>query len=185
MHRLVYIVLLSTCAPAFAQRLNFYKEDITLRLDCNHLSVEGYYWFANSSKVTISSEIFYPFPFDAGGLIDSIGVLNLTAGEETRFKKEEQFGISFFVAVESSDSVLLQINYRQQLNSDSAVYILKSTKNWGKPLDVAEFKLITPDSLTIKQTTYPPDELFEMAHRKIYVWRRRHFWPEHNMVFYW
>lgn len=182
MSKLLYIFLL-TCSFAFGQRINFHREDVTCRLDGEYLRVEGYYWFSNESNVAVRSEIYYPFPHDSGGLVDSMKVYNLTRGQET-FIGVEKFGLSFFVDIEPSDTSLFQIKYRQRLNSDSAVYILKTTKSWGKPLDVAEFKLMVPDSLKIKHFTYPPDQLYKIEKLCIYLWKRQCFMPDRNLVFY-
>lgn len=169
---------------AFAQRADFFKEDITFRLDGVYLSVEGYYWLANPSKAPLNSDIYYPFPINAGDQIDSIRVYNLSVGQETGFAKEGKFGISFLLHIASLDTVLLQIKYRQKLNADSAVYILKTTRGWGKPLDDAEFKLITPGSFMIKKFSYPPDASYELENLRIYRWKRKNFMPTEDMIFF-
>jgi hypothetical protein len=168
----------------FGQRADFFKEDITFRLDGSYLNVEGYYWFSNHSEKPVNSDIYYPFPYDAGQQIDSINIFNISIGQETRFKKEGKNGISFSLKIAPLDTVLLKIKFRQELNADSAVYILKTTQNWGKSIDHAEYKLITPRSLFIKKFSYAPDKSYEIEKFRIYYWKKDNFMPVQDMIFY-
>jgi len=169
---------------ALGQRADFFKEDITFRLDATYFRVEGYYWFANHSAAPLNSEVYYPFPTYAGDQIDSIRIYNISAGRESGFKREDKFGISFVLHLASLDTAMLQIKYRQKLTADSAVYVLKTTQGWGRPLDDAEFKLITPDSFMITKFSYPPDESFALDKLRIYHWKKRNFMPAEDMTFY-
>lgn len=176
-------LLLLLSVVAFGQRAIFFKEDITFRLDGIHFHIEGYYWFANHSEKPVKSEIYYPFPTYAGAQIDSIRVYNISAGRETGFHQEDKFGISFMLHFASLDTILLQIKYRQKLKADSAVYILQTTRGWGKPLEDAEFKLITPVSVKIKKFSYPPDQSYELEKFRIYRWKWKDFMPTDDMIF--
>lgn len=167
----------------FGQRPDFFREDITFRLDSTFLSVEGFYWFANHSDATIHSEIFYPFPYEEGEFVDSIRVYHVFDGCEVRYRREGVFGIAFPLHLSGCDTVLLQIRYRQKIKERRAVYILKTTQGWGKPLDVAEFKLITPITLYIQTFSYPPDTSYRIQNLKINVWKKEQFMPEQDMVF--
>jgi hypothetical protein len=82
------------------------------------------------------------------------------------------------------DTVLFQIGYRQKLNSDSAIYILKTTKGWGKPMDWAEYKLIVPDYMSIKKFSYSPDKTYKIEKNTIYYWKKLNFMPNEDMIFY-
>ena len=169
---------------AFGQRADFFQEDITFRLDGVYLNVEGYYWFSNHSDKIVNIDIFYPFPYHCGEQIDSIQIYNISYGQETKFKKESKYGISFKMHLAAFDTVLFQIKYKQKLNADSAKYILKSTQSWGKPIKYTEYKLITPDSLFIKKFSYPPDKSYEFENVRIYYWKKENFLPIQDMVFY-
>lgn len=178
------LILFFVCATISGQRADFFKEDITFRLDGIHFNVEGYYWFTNSSNEVVKSNIFYPFPNYANEKIDSVNVFNISAGQQAEFVKEGKHGISFNMFIQPGDTALFQIGYRHELASDSAVYILRTTKGWGKPLSQAEFKLVVPDSLGIKKFSYPPDKSYNIQGLKIYHWKMENFMPEKDMVFY-
>jgi hypothetical protein len=183
MKKAFYLLVLLN-SVVIGQRADFFKEDITFRLDSSYMNVEGYYWFSNHSDKPILSDIYYPFSYDTGQQIDSINIFNISIGQETRFKKESKYGISFPLRLAPLDTVLLKIKYKQNLNADSAIYILKTTQFWGKPIDHAEYKLITPISLYIKKFTYPPDKTYEIEKLRIYYWKRNNFMPVQDMIFY-
>ena len=127
----ILILFLLFAALAYGQRADFYKEDITFRLDSVSFDVDGYYWFANRNTLPVNSDIFYPFPQNTGGAIDSVRLYNISAGQMTKYKQEGNFGISFQLFIAPKDSLLFQIGYRQQVKNDSAVYILKATAGLG------------------------------------------------------
>lgn len=176
--------LFFVCLPIYGQRADFFREDVTFRLDGFFLNVEGYYWFLNHSSKPVHSNIFYPFPNYSGEKIDSIRLYNLSAGRETEFKRESKYGISFDLSIASFDTVLFQVGYRQELKGDSAVYILKTTQGWGQPIDRAEFRLVVPDSLIVKKFSYPPDKSYLIEKKKIYIWKMKDFMPVRDMVYY-
>jgi hypothetical protein len=178
-----FYLLIILCSFSFSQRANFFKEDITFRLDSMHLNVEGYYWFSNISHTSIATEMFYPFPYTYGDTIDSIRIYNISIGQKHPFKLEGCNGISFYLFIAPHDTVIFQIGYRQKLISDSAVYLLKTTQNWGKPLAHAEYKLLVTEPLVIKHFSYPPTKSYEIQNEKIYYWEMNDFMPDHDMLF--
>ncbi len=152
-------------------------------MDSISFDVDGYYWFANNSSGFVNSEIFYPFPHHKENEIDSIRLFNLTTGKETKFTIEQN-GISFNLIIAPFDTVLFQIGYRQKLNCDSVVYILRTTKGWGKPLKLAEYKLVTPKTFLVKNISYPPDKKYEIDKYRIFYWKKENFMPDKDMIFY-
>ena len=179
-----FYLLITLCSFSFGQRASFFKEDITFRLDSNHLNVEGYYWFCNTSHTSIATEIFYPFPYTFGEIIDSIRIYNISMGQKHPYKLEGRNGISFYLYIAAHDTALFQIGYRQKLTKDSAVYILNTTQAWGKPLIHAEYKLLVPESFVIKHFSYPPNKSYEIQNEKIYYWEMNDFMPTRDMIFY-
>ena len=181
MKQAICIILLG-CSLVYGQRAKFIREDITIHLDGKRMFVEGYYWFVNPAPGPVDTEIFYPFPYRAGKAIDSVGVFDLNAGGRLVFKCEEQFGISFNLYIPPKDTTVLKIQYHQELNSDSAVYILRTTQGWAAPLTQAEFKLVTPGNLKIVEFPWPPDKTYNLDDQLIYYWRKNEFMPDHDLV---
>jgi len=182
MKNFVFIFFLLAITTS-SQRADFFREDITFRLDSTYFDVEGYYWFANHFAEMVKSEIFYPFPNGQSGTIDSIRLYNISSGNIVGYKKEGSSGISFLMSIDPFDTLLFQIGYRQKIIGDSAIYILRTTQGWGKPILLAEYKLIVPDSFRLKQFTYQPDKSYKMEKFIIYYWRKDNFMPDKEMIF--
>lgn len=180
----IFYFLVVVCPFTYGQRADFCKEDITFHLDGVHLNVEGYYWLSNNSDNPVAGDIFYPFPNFSNEKIDSIRLYNISAGQKTRYRLDGMSGISFDLFISPHDTTIFQIGYRQELNSDSAIYILRTTQGWGKPLNHAEYKLLVPDTLVIKKFSYPPIKTYNIQSEKIYYWEMENFMPEHDMIFY-
>lgn len=178
------ILLLLLCSCTFAQRADFFREDITFRLDSLRLDVDGYYWFTNHSGKPVTSEIYYPFPDYAGGMIDSVRLFNISDSKKTSYVSDGRKGIYFTMEIAPMDTILFQIGYRQELNKDSAVYILTSTQQWGKAISLAEYKLIVPDSVKVKRFSYPPLNSYKFEDFSLYYWKIKNFMPDKNMIFY-
>ncbi len=178
---LLFLFLFSSLT--LAQRADFFKEDLTFRLDSTHFDVNGFYWFLNNNDKPVFSEIFYPFPSAFGSEIDSIRLFNISAGQKTKYNLESGRGIYFNLYILPGDTVLFQIGYRQKLNSDGALYILRSTQAWGKPLKHAEYKLITSKYFKIREFSYKPEKIYNIEDKKIYYWKMENFMPQKDMAF--
>jgi hypothetical protein len=179
----IFLVVLSSCI--LSQDLNFIREDITFNLDTACFKVEGFYWFHNSSSEETGQLIYYPFPVsDKKGIIDSVDVIDITASIRRNIVDLTDNGFYFFVSLPPQDTGLYRITYRQKLYADSAVYILRSTASWGKPLESAEFKLIVNNPELVKSFSYSPDTTYNIEDKIIYYWKRDNFMPEKDMVFH-
>jgi hypothetical protein len=179
-----FFVLFFICSFAYSQRANFFKEDITFRLDGICLNVEGYYWFSNNSTTSVATDIFYPFPAYSGEKIDSIRLYNISRGQEVHYTLDGTHGISFDLFINPHDTAVFLIGYREKLFGDSASYVLRTTQSWGKPLNHAEYKLLVPDSLVMKGFSYPPIKMYMIQGETIYYWEMDNFMPTRDMIFY-
>ncbi len=179
-----YLLLFILSSITFAQTTDFFKEDITFYMDSTYFSANGFYWFANNSGKPIQNNIFYPFPNNSNEKIDSIAVFNLSSERYINFIHEGKHGITFDMFIEPYDTVIFQIKYRQKLNSDSAVYILRTTQKWSKPLKYSEYKLIVSKSFKINKFSYTPLKSYEIQNKKIYFWKMKIFMPLKDMIFY-
>ena len=179
-----YLLFFFLSSTILAQTTDFFKEDITFYMDSIYFRVNGYYWFSNNSDKPIQNDIYYPFPNYSNEKIDSITVFNLSSGINTNFVHQGEHGISFDMFLEPHDTIIFQIKYRQELISDSAVYILRTTQNWLKPLKYSEYKLIVSKYFKISKFSYPPLRSYEIQNKKIYFWKMKNFMPLKDMIFY-
>jgi hypothetical protein len=169
-----------------AQRLDFYMEDLNFYLDTNSFKVDGYYYLSNSDTANINQLIFYPFPQKAGlGRVDTIIVYDeMMEKELVVTSAKNNSGVSFPLSVEGLGFRKIRISYRQSLKGNHAVYILKTTQNWGKPLATANYTLTVPDRIRIDSLSYIADSVNQSPGKKIYYWNKKDFSPREDFNIY-
>jgi len=170
----------------YSQKLSFYKEDLNFYINKNNFIVDGYYYLSNSDSSKVSQFIFYPFPTKPYfGNVDSISVFDDTFKKEISFiKAKDNSGITFPLQMESYGFRKIKIIYRQQLKNNIAEYILTTTKSWGKPLELANYKLFVSDKIKIDSLSYPADSSKFINNKHIYYWSKKNFLPQKDFIFY-
>jgi hypothetical protein len=75
--------------------------------------------------------------------------------------------------------------YEQKLKSNTARYIVKTTRQWQRPLNLARFEITLPKNLSNYKISYPADSIKEEnGQRKIYF-TRRNFFPKQDVIINW
>lgn len=179
------ITFLFICfSNVIAQSVDFYREDITFRLSDTKFQVDGIYYFYNNTDQKQKNLIYFPVkPICANNKIDSIQVINLSKMKVVSISQKTANGFIFVLEANAQDSTLYQIKYQQDICSDSAIYILKSTQKWGKPLVAGQYKLIVPNSIKINHSSYEPDKKYYFNDFYVYAWQERDFYPNRDMIF--
>jgi hypothetical protein len=174
------------CAPCvLSQEVEFFKENISFQLTRETFFIDGYYWFSNPSDKNAEKIIFYPFGNTTSmEVIDSIEVFNMTKRFVQHVSKRTEGGIYFIATLAARDTVVYRVMYRQKLIYDSVRYILRSTRQWGKPLESAEFTLRVRSPIDMLSCTYRPDTLYSIQGEKIYYWKMKNFLPDYDLVFH-
>jgi hypothetical protein len=165
------------------QEIHFVKEDITFHLSRESFVVDGYYWFYNPSRVLTERLIYYPFPVvGKSSAVDSVDIFDITDGTQPKISDRTETGLSFVLALTGHDTALYHIAYRQKICDDSAVYILRSTQAWNRPLEYAEYKLVIEDSTVVTGFSYEPVKRYDIEGKQIFLWRRTDFMPDRDFV---
>jgi len=179
---LINLFFLSNVA---SQNLQFYREDLTFEIKDNFFYVDGIYNFCNNGEKEIQQVLFYPFPVDSiYGVVDSINAFDVNAKTLNIITNIAEKGFYFKIKLQSYGIGKYKISYRQKLLKNKAEYILVTTRKWGKPLERAQFKLITPVGLKIISISYKPDSIKQLNNKMFYYWNKKDFMPDRNMLFY-
>ena len=177
------ILILFLSLNLFAQSIDFYKEDITFKLNKTKFYISGLYHFKNTSDKLQKSLIYFPvIPTCITNKADSINIINLSNLQHVPYNRKTS-GFTFLLESKANDSTIYQIEYEQDICGDSALYILESTQKWVKPLRSGIYKLIVPDSLEIEFLSYEPDSIYSFTNYKIYYLYKINFFPDRNLVF--
>jgi hypothetical protein len=166
-------------------RLSFMQEDLDFKLSRHTFTVDGSYWFSNDSDDAIKQALFYPYPQD-----DFLGkseflkleLINPPSGQSVKKLSESDKGFWFEVTLPAKTIMECRIAYRQKLKANKAKYIIMTTKSWGKPLELAVFKLKVPRGLKITKLPLDNPSVKSTWFHTTYSWERKNFWPEADFI---
>ncbi|MFW6225107.1 MAG: hypothetical protein ACOC4B_02465 [Bacteroidota bacterium] len=155
------------------QKIEFIGERIDFAINSDRFSINGIYYFSNSSEQEIKQTILFPFSKNT----DSVSVkrvYNLTYSENLSFQELEN-AVAFKILVLPKDTVKINIAYSQNTVKEN-IYILESTQTWGQALKRADYSLNYDTSVQIDKLSIKPDSL----ENNVYYWKRKDFYPNEN-----
>jgi hypothetical protein len=173
---IILSVLQSYCLPLNSQDLQFYREDITFKLNENYMATDACYYFCNTGNKDVKTQLFYPFPENTLEQIDTLMILDLDTHEVISYRKGKT-GVFFGISVKAYGQSAYRIYFQQWLTGNNFKYILTSTKNWGRALEFANFELLAPVSLSIDSISYPADTSYIKDNLQFYFWKKKDFMP--------
>lgn len=176
------IFLILSFGNIYSQNLEFYREDICFEIKDQYFYVDGVYYFCNVGKDSVKSLLFYPFPNDSTyGKVDSIYITSVTDSSNA-ILDVSQSGAQFVVRIKPYGSNKFNISYRQKISGGKAEYILLTTRQWGKPFEQVNYKLILPDNIKVLSLSYLSDSSYTINHKVVYLWHKENFMPDKNMM---
>ena len=180
----IIVILFFFGSILLAQSVDFYKEDITFKLNKNKFCVDGIYYFRNNTDKIQKDLIYFPVKsICPNSEADSVNVFNLSKMLSVKISKKSANGFFFILEVDAGDSAHYQIKYQQDICCDSVLYILKSTQRWGKPLSSGIYKLLAHKSIKVNYFSYEPDKEYNIDDFYIYSWKKKDFFPNQDIVF--
>jgi hypothetical protein len=180
---LLFILIANTAAQA--QELEFYKEDLNFTIRKGFFYVDGIYYFSNPGGESVRKVLFYPFPTSDTfyGPVKDVSILEIADSNTNRLIKQTRNGAMFAIDLPPYESTKFRIRYTQPVYGNRSEYILTTTQNWGKPLELAHYSLTVPPELVNLQFSIPPDSTQRVGTDAIYYWERKNFIPDTNMIF--
>lgn len=184
MKRLLILVLIIGLIPEVkSQKIEFFSEDLTFKLQPDIFEVDGLYFFRNITDSEVQQVLFYPFPdVEKYGEISFVSIK--TQGDTaSMLLRQTERGAFFRVELQPNEELAYHIIYRQKIKSKKAKYIIVTTQKWGKPFETAEYRLEFPDSLKLTSISIEPDSKFIKEDLNIYIWHRQNFMPTVDFEF--
>lgn len=179
----IIIIVLFFSLNLLAQSIDFYKENITFKITPTKFYVNGLYYFKNKTNTIQKNLIFFPVtPTCINNVADSIDLFNISKLQSVEISKKISNGFFFILETGAKDSTIFQIRYQQDICADSALYVLKSTQKWDKPLSSGIYKIIVPDNLKIKYFSYQPDSTYYFSNFNVYYLEKKDFIPDQDFV---
>lgn len=178
------------------------------------LEVRGMYHFQCSAKEPLVASVFYPFPLDSTHLYpDSIELRTLTAALSDRDRRGQrqtpnagvrmpdsvvrrsELAVRSFTRQDSGVSFRMRFRpgaedsffayYRQPLKTNSATYIVTTTRKWKRPIDLAQFRITVPAGFKKVNVTYKPDSVIGLDSTVRYFFTRKKFYPNKDVTVTW
>jgi len=186
MERILYIVgLLTLCValPAFPQPLRFTQEKIRIEVREDSYRLDGSYVFENSGPAPVQRSLFYPMS-PTSTPPESLVVEDPDSRKQIAFVQGEQ-GFSFSLTVSPYRSQELRVVFVQRAPRHRLEYILRSTREWGRPLERAKYSVHIPPSCKLLHLSLHPDKIVQDADGTLYSVLRENFMPRQNLIVKW
>ena len=92
-------------------------------------------------------------------------------------------GAAFKLKLGPMEEATYRISYVQRLKSNMARYIITTTKQWGKELEAATYRLVVPASIQLDSISMIPDTMITNGSHHHLLWDRQNFMPEVDFIF--
>jgi len=189
--------------PVPESPVHFAREEIAMDVKPGTLEVRGMYHFLCVAKEPLVASVAYPFPLDSTHLYpESIELRTPTADRrppsvpapdselrhsalEPRTYVKQDSGVAFRMRFrpEAEDSFFAY--YRQPLRTNSATYIVTTTRKWKRPIDIARFRITVPVSFKDVKLTFKTDSVVRSDSAVTYFFTRRKFYPDRDVTVTW
>jgi hypothetical protein len=184
--RIFLIPLFLISLKVSSQGIEFFREDLTFQLNTIFFTVDGDYYFRNTTRNPEYITLWYPIPYpDKDTKLDSALIFDFTSNKYLIPELSCDSGFYFKLAFFGNEIKKVKIFYRQTHNGRDASYILTTTKYWKNPIDEANYSLITDkQEIIIDSLSYQPDKSFTAGDNVIYEWKRKNLMPEKDFIFW-
>jgi hypothetical protein len=190
------IAIFSIVSPCFGQAnsakqspVDFFKEEITLRVDDSISAISGTYYFRNNTENAGHFPVAFPFYVDSLSLypnsMNAYCVYNRdTVSIDIRLRPKNNMAI-LNIPLKPNDGTRWFLDYTQKILSPKAVYIITSTASWGKPLEDATYRFIVPSKY--RNVSVWPDADTVITHQNYleYLTHKTNFMPWRDMEIKW
>ena len=143
------------------------------------LEVRGMYHFKSSAKEPLVASVCYPFPLDSTHPYpDSIDI-------RQHGLHRQDSGVSFRMQFRPAAEDSFFAYYRQPLKTNSATYIVTTTRRWNRPIDLAHFRVTVPAGFKDAALTFKPDSVKKSDSAVSYFFTRKKFFPDKDVIVTW
>ena len=159
--------------------IQFYEEEVFMRVDPGEVYVEGVYYFKNRTDTTKRMTLFYPFP------VDSLHQFPYEIEVENTPFDTAINGITYDVVIQASDTAVSIVRYRQKIEINNAKYILLTARKWKEPIKEARFIISLPEDFKGINISYKPDSIINKDERFFYYITEQNLFPDRDIDIVW
>jgi hypothetical protein len=175
-------------APADAlSPIRFCREYVTVEPSQGSTRVSALYYFRNDSDQRVKQGILYPFPVDRFHLYPRVVRVWEKNGDDLRpmgFVHRDRH-VLWSMELEPREEKVVRVDYTQEIRRPRAVYIVMTTHEWKRPIELAEFEFRIPAALDSVSLSFEPDLRTVEGDTIVYYMKRVDFMPDADLVVTW
>lgn len=165
----------------------FYREYVIVEPSQGRTRVDGTYYFRSIVDEPLAIAIHYPFPVDRYHLYPlRIGAWRLAddVWKPLGYRRSAT-GIDWDMSFDPGEERAVRVEYVQETRRNHAIYIVTTTKEWGRAIEVAEFEFRIPAELAGARLSFEPDREETRGDTTVYYMRRTEFLPDEDLTVTW
>ena len=167
--------------------IRFFREYVTVEPSQGSTRVSALYYFRNDSDRRVRQGIRYPFPVDRFHLYPKVVRVWEKTGDGLRpmgFVHRDLHAV-WSMELEAREEKVVRVDYIQEIRRPRAVYIVTTTQEWKRPIDVAEFEFRIPSGLDSVRLSFEPDRRTVEGDTIVYYKKFTSFMPDEDLVVTW
>ncbi len=157
--------------------IQFTKEDISIEVKNDTVSVTGIYFFENTTHIRKRITFYYPFPVDSNHTYPDTIILAYPY-------EKDSTGILFTMSINAMATHSFEITYVQHVRHHHFTYITTTTKRWNRPIREACFTIGFPESLHVN-CNYAPYKTEKIDNKNYIYILKEDFYPEEDLRVEW
>jgi hypothetical protein len=167
--------------------VTFVREHVRVEPSEGRTRVVGTYFFRNDSDAPCGVGMRYPFPIDRSHFYPTtIRVHEERDGvPEPMGYVREDTGIAWRLSFAPGEEKVVRVEYVQETREKRAVYIVTTTRQWRRPIDLAEFEFRVPAALEGVRLSFEPDRTEAVGDTVVYRMSVAQFMPESDLTVTW
>ncbi len=187
---LVMAFAAASCAKreaAPSSPVRFVREYVMVEPSEKRTRVVGTYRFRNDSDAACDIGMRYPFPIDRSHLYPT----RIRVHEERNGVLEpmgyarETAGIAWRLTFGPREERVVRVEYAQGICERKAIYIVTTTRQWMRPIELAEFEFRVPAALEGVRLSFDPDRTEVVGDTVVYRMARAQFMPDSDLTVTW
>jgi len=174
-------------ATAPERLIRFVQEYVTVEPSPGLTRVVGIYHIRNDSDNAAEMGILYPFPVDRDHMSPHIVRLweQTSDGYRTKGFVRRDADILLSLAFEPREEKIFKVEYVQRIRKRHAVYIVTTTRQWERAIELAEFEFRVPATLEGVELSFEPDRSESLGDTVVYYMRQEQFYPDEDLTVTW
>jgi hypothetical protein len=167
--------------------VRFWREYVTVEPSQGSTRVSALYYFRNDSDRRVRQGILYPFPVDRFHLYPRVVRVWKKSGDDLRpmgFVHRDRH-VLWNMQLEAREEMVVRVDYIQDIRRPVAIYIVTTTQEWRRPIEIAEFEFRVPAGLDSVRLSFEPDRREVDGDTIVYYVRYDDFMPDEDLTVTW